>query len=324
MPFFFAPAGPHDGYENFGVVPSDANSVGSVKMIEGALLTVGLKDGAGLAISMSVATIALNVPHLEKPGPGGSRLLKLSATKAGTCQLIAKTADGATAATLDIVVVAARKSVISPKLTLSPLGKLSMADANKWIKDVEASVKLVSDNPVGKIVLKYVPDVVVIPDFVDTTCNASSLIVQRPTTSDGTSSVGRTVQFSPSLCNGSGAGDRPDEGLVHELIHQVEDHCSEYKNVPDPAHRPDPGFEFDGSDFMTITITNLYSSSYKRPLRKDHASYARLPQSYVSSEVKYFTDFRGNFVSLNRRLSAFYRELIFVEVPWDPFQEIRP
>ena len=155
--------------------------------------------------------------------------------------------------------------------------------------------------------------VTIVPDLEGKSCNANSLSLS--------SGKRGTVQFSPSLCKGgNGAGDRPDEVLCHELIHQVDDDGNEYSNAPDPAHPPKGIFEFDKSDFMTITITNLYASVNKRPLRKDHLNFATLSHDYSSNEAKFFNDFKGNFASLKRRKSEFYRQLIFVEVPWDPFQ----
>src|SRR5438309_67053 len=84
-------------------------------------------------------------------------------------------------------------------------------------------------------------------------------------------------------CGAAGPGSRADEVLLHEFIHIVDKNYSAYTDAQ--------GFAFDGSDFLSVNATNVYSCLLGRGLRKDHHGFNFLPTTYFTTPRKHFDDF---------------------------------
>ncbi|MBV8188092.1 MAG: hypothetical protein JO339_12695, partial [Alphaproteobacteria bacterium] len=83
-------------------------------------------------------------------------------------------------------------------------------------------------------------------------------------------------------------GGRADEVLLHEFIHVLDNEYSQYIDAM--------GFQFDGTDFLSVNATNVYSSLLGRRLRLDHHGSLAMPNDpYVINPRQHFDDFRANY-----------------------------
>jgi hypothetical protein len=122
------------------------------------------------------------------------------------------------------------------------------------------------------------------------------------------------VNYTPQQWKGNAAGNRSDEVLVHELIHVLENNFGGY--VDNPAD----GLKWDGSDFLTVTVSNMYQSLIGRPLRKDHHGFSTLPPNYATNPAAYKAAQIANFNSVKTRLPAFYNAWAASSAGWNPFK----
>jgi hypothetical protein len=166
-----------------------------------------------------------------------------------------------------------------------------------WVRTVDDTILKIKSNPIGQAVLGgLVRDITIVP-FIPAGDGGNSAIV-----------------FSPQSWNGSRAGDRADEVLLHELIHVLENEFSGYTD------HPTDGLVYHGTDFLTITVTNMYSSLAHRPLRADHQSFAVMPVGYARNAASFKAAHAGNFASIKTRLPAYTRVFATSVAPWNPFR----
>ncbi len=327
MTHFFAPVGSQDDFEEIGKLAPD--SVSRLRIFEGETIEVSLWGGVGLRVTATPESSGCGIWISELPKAGDIRKFSVQGKRAGKWRI--QTGDGGffienLSVGMDVIVESSRASQFASNIKLSPNG-MSITNRRKWLTDVEAAMKKVKNNPVGLIVLNNLKkDVLIKPDTVDTTCNASA----SPGITIVITFVDASIDFTPSLCIGANPGNAPDEILVHEFIHQVEDNFSDYKNAPNgvtsaPMEFGDPNnSKYGCPDFMTLTITNVYSSMAGRKLRKDHVLYSELPDVYKNDAQKYFLEFQLNFISLQKRRNAIYGQLKLATAPWNPFRDPPP
>jgi hypothetical protein len=80
------------------------------------------------------------------------------------------------------------------------------------------------------------------------------------------------------------------------------------------------GFVFDGSDFLTVNATNVYSCLMGRGLRKDHAGYKLLPQPYFDEPRKHSTEFSANYALAKSNAPLLCNVLKTGSDRWNPFK----
>ena len=323
MTHFFSPVGSQEDFEEIGKLAPD--SVSRARIFLGESIDVSLWGGAGLRVFAAPESSLCGISVTELPKLGDIRKFRCVAKAPGKWRI--QTGDGSffesRSVSMEVIVEKSRISASSSKVSLNPNGK-SIADRRIWLREVEAALLKVKTNNVGLVVLNNLKkDVEIQPDTQDTSCNARA----NPDLTVVVTLITAMIEFTPSLCNGACPGDAPDEVLVHEFIHLVEDNYSEYKNAPNgattvPMEFGDPSnAKYGCPDFMTLTITNVYSSMAGRKLRKDHVGFLELPDVYKNDPQKYFQEFKGNFDSLKDRRPAMYGQLKVATSLWNPFKD---
>ena len=188
-------------------------------------------------------------------------------------------------------------------------------------------------DPITRIVidnLKY--DVTIVPNTTEFfTCQARSGGVRKLM-----GEIVQQIQFSPALCRAIGQGtfgNGADETLLHELVHQMDDLSippPKYKNNPIPGQSPREALEFGdprhpelgATDFMTITITNLYASNrHPANLRKDHDGFQQMPELYRNDAQEFYLDFQPNSEDFASRQKSANEALENAHAIWNPFQK---
>jgi hypothetical protein len=189
------------------------------------------------------------------------------------------------------------KSASCSEISLYPFGSLQGTPALsevEWMAKVEAVLRKISSNVVGRAVLRNLRGVTIYP-YVANAANAWSDILYNPAFWERST--------APS-CS-------PDEILLHELIHRVERDADYYQDRY--------GFMFDGSDFLTINATNVYSCLNGRALRKDHHGMQYLPDEHFRNPKLHYEQQRTNYLLAARSIDL-VGALSGVTGVWNPFR----
>ena len=107
-------------------------------------------------------------------------------------------------------------------------------------------------------------------------------------------------------------GVRRDEALFHEMVHSLRQMTGVMDCTPYPH-------DYDTKDdFFVILVTNIYSSAFHRPLRKNHVDSSVLTDKDVQS-------FYGKFESMIARLCGELPVLTrnIAQIPYIKFNPIR-
>lgn len=166
-----------------------------------------------------------------------------------------------------------------------------------WTKAIEANLAKIKGNHIGATVLAALTKDITIVPFLKAERNANS-----------------AVSFTPQQWPGTAAGNRADEVLLHELVHVLESNFGGYTD------HPTDGLKWDKSDFLTVTVSNMYSSMISRPLRKDHHGFTTMPDGYRALPSVFKVAQATNFTSVKTRLPAFYNAMAAINAPWNPFK----
>lgn len=109
------------------------------------------------------------------------------------------------------------------------------------------------------------------------------------------------------------AGWRRDEILFHEMVHSVRQMIG-VMNCSTGA----PGFDTK-AEVWSIMTTNIYSSAWNRPLRRDHHGSTTMTADEVSS---YFQRFEAMISFMCQDLPQFTRAVSRIDyIPFNPFRE---
>lgn len=172
---------------------------------------------------------------------------------------------------------------------------LSEAD---WMTKVDDGIRLIKGNTVGMAVLANLPEDIVVYPYVQPYDNANSAVHINPARfPDG---------FKP--------GSRMDEILIHELIHRTERNAGGYENRY--------GFMFDGTDFLTVNATNVYSCMLGRGLRKDHHDFQFLPEEHFRDPKLHFDQQKPNYELAHGRVPTLVDTIKNVTGVWNPFSNL--
>ena len=170
-----------------------------------------------------------------------------------------------------------------------------------WLEAIEREIATIRRNPIGMLITGSITKDVTFRPWIPAEQNANSGVV-----------------FSPQAFYGNTApSSRPDEVLFHELCHVLENDFSGYTN------NTTDGLDFSGSDFFTVTATNMYSRIAGRPLRADHATVNLMPALYANPTngvATFKTNHAANFASVKARMPAVFRALGNSVSTWNPFR----
>lgn len=164
-----------------------------------------------------------------------------------------------------------------------------------WQKGVTDTLDKLWANPLGQKVVKLITAPLTIYPYLPMDGNADA-------------EIHFTAQDSEIATD---PGDSADETLFHELIHVIENNAGQYKD----GH----GFAFDGTDFLTVNATNVYSCLLGAALRKDYGDEP-MPRDYFVAPLKHFRDFIGNYKLAKARVPQLYQVLATSSPLWNPFQ----
>ena len=161
----------------------------------------------------------------------------------------------------------------------------------------EKALELLSSNPIGRAVLDALRDDVIVR-FDDSRGSAEA-------TTSGEKRIWINVKS-----DGFKPGTGVDELLLHELIHVVENWYSQYENRYN--------FEWDGTDFLTVNATNVYSCMRGRALRKDHGDLT-LPAPHFNDPKLHWTEQKPNYDKAGNSIRSLVRTLSQIRNVWNPF-----
>jgi hypothetical protein len=166
---------------------------------------------------------------------------------------------------------------------------------SEWMDKIEDALGKVSRNVIGAAVLKGIRKDITIYPYLPADKNAFSDVHINPKQ--------WTTEFRP--------GANVDEILLHELIHVVENNYSMYENRW--------GFMFDGSDFLTVNATNVYSCMLGRALRKDHHDFLSLPVEHFENPRLHYEQQAPNYMRADASAGDLVDVLRKIEGVWNPF-----
>jgi hypothetical protein len=190
------------------------------------------------------------------------------------------------------------KSRYNKYISFYPFGSMQAYQPmpeTEWIDKVEDALGMISRNVIGRAVLRNIRRNVTIYPYLPWYANAWSDVRINPKQWVG--------DFRP--------GARVDEILLHELIHVVENNAAVYENRW--------GFMFDGSDFLTVNATNVYSCMLGRALRKDHHEFKYLPEEHFRNPKLHWEQQTPNYWAASATAGDIVRACAGVEGVWNPF-----
>ena len=81
-----------------------------------------------------------------------------------------------------------------------------------------------------------------------------------------------------------------------------------------------PGFEFDGTDFVSVLVQNMFGSAEGRTVRrKDHGM--GVVRGVDAADAQGFAfDFRGRLAYFRDHVTSFFNALKDVDVVWNPLK----
>lgn len=183
------------------------------------------------------------------------------------------------------------------KIRFYPFGSLQRErplTERAWMRGVIETLDKIFENSLGKTIVNMISEEVIIYPWVQSYANADS-----------------DIHFTAQDWSGNAPGASPDEVLLHEFIHVVEQGAAVYVDGN--------GFKFEKWDFLTVNATNVYSCLRGRGLRKDHNDHHYLPQEYFTNPKKHFDDFRNNYTLAKSDSPSLYNLLKTSSPLWNPF-----
>ncbi len=110
-------------------------------------------------------------------------------------------------------------------------------------------------------------------------------------------------------------GARPEEVLVHELVHAMRHTVGEWDrtSLHDGFDRVD--------EFQAIMVCNIFCSERTRPLRRNHSSHEAMQREFAADPFRFYAWYNrhiSKFVSDHPTLSS---QLNRVRCPWNPIRE---
>jgi hypothetical protein len=204
----------------------------------------------------------------------------------------------------------ATPSAVAPAIKLLAHGSLQrfppMPEAT-WRAAIETTLRTINVNLIGRVVLAHAArSNIIITPYIDTSfANADA-------------GISFTAQDHVHNAAGGGAGGT----LAHEMTHRIVLSMTGTWEDANASFNEPTGFEFDGTDFVSVLVQNMYGSAEGRRMRrKDHGS--GVINSVDTADAQSFAfDFNGRLGYFRSHATAFFNDLKAVNVPWNPLQWI--
>jgi hypothetical protein len=233
-----------------------------------------------------------------------------------------------------------------PHITIDG-GSLGKSNAHQYESEVKGTLHTMHLNSVGQILIRAIPRSMQIVPHQEKGQNAYSQPdryhaagvagraefrcddgkpimdrLKRPSVGTGGGSD-TAVHFTPGQWFTDGianhkhkkimAGARRDEVLFHEMVHSLRQMMG-LLNCSIGA----PGFDTK-EEVWSIMTTNIYSSAWNLPLRKDHQGHATMNAAEAST---YFQRFEVMIGHMCRELPVFTRAIAHIaSIPFNPFRD---
>jgi len=204
----------------------------------------------------------------------------------------------------------ATPSAVVSSIRLLPHGSLQrfppMPEAT-WRKAIENTLLTISGNTIGRVVLNHAArSNIIITPYIDTSfANADA-------------GISFTAQDHVRDVAGGGAGGT----LAHEMTHRIVLTVTGTWEDSNASFNEPPGYEFDGTDFVSVLVQNMYGSAEgRRVRRKDHGSGV-LPAVDTADAQTFALDFNGRLGYFRGHAPAFFNDLKAVNVTWNPLKWI--
>lgn len=202
----------------------------------------------------------------------------------------------------------ATPSTVVPTIKLLAHGSLQrfppMPEAT-WLAAIENTLRAINGNAIGRTVLAHAArSNIVITPYLDTSfANADA-------------GISFTAQDHVRDVAGGGAGGT----LAHEMTHRIVLTATGTWEDANASFNEPVGFEFDGTDFVSVLVQNMYGSAEHRTIRrKDHGG--SVIHSVDTTDAQGFAfDFRGRLGYFSDHAPAFFNALKAVNVVWNPLK----
>ena len=202
----------------------------------------------------------------------------------------------------------ATPSTAVPTIKLLARGSLQrfppMPEAT-WRAAIETALRAISSNVVGRVVIaQAAKSRIIITPYLDTSF---------PNADAG---ISFTAQDHLHDVAGGGAGGT----LAHEMTHRIVlTATGTWEDANASFNEPD-GYQFDGTDFVSVLVQNMYGSAEGRKVRrKDHTS-AVLRTVDVEDAQGFAFDFAGRLGYFRSHATSFFDALKAVNVVWNPLK----
>ena len=180
----------------------------------------------------------------------------------------------------------------------------------EWVRRTQATFDTICAHPLGRQLVMGRSRKVFVEPYRETDLDAKSSSFPDY----------QTVSFTADNFDSSASkpGCRADEILFHEFVHLAENNYSLYDDAPGIP------LKYARADFLTVTATNVYSSSLGRGIRRDHDGYSPMPSPYGTDPGQHVADFRDSYQKVYSRSRAVFHLFKSQAAPWNPFKLFTP
>ncbi len=202
----------------------------------------------------------------------------------------------------------ATPSTVVPGIKLLARGSMQrfppMPEAS-WRAAIEHTLRAISSNAVGRVVIAHAAKSrIIITPYIDTSF---------PNADAG---ISFTAQDHLHEVAGGGSGGT----LAHEMTHRIILTATGTWEDANASFNEPAGYEFDGTDFVSVLVQNMYGSAMGAKVRrKDHG--LGVIRSVDAADAQGFAfDFAGRLGYFRDHASSFFDALQTVNVAWNPLK----
>lgn len=202
----------------------------------------------------------------------------------------------------------ATASTVAPTIKLLARGSMQrfppMPEAT-WRESVEATLRAIKGNAVGRIVLAQAAAAqITITPYIDTSfANAHA-----------------GIAFTPQDHTHNAAGGGAPGTLAHEMVHRIVLKASGTYEDANASFNEPPGFEFDGTDFVSVLVQNMFGSAEGRTVRRKDHGLGTVRGVDAADAQGFAFDFRGRLGYFRDHVTSFFNALKGVDVVWNPLK----
>ena len=172
-----------------------------------------------------------------------------------------------------------------------------------WTAAVEATLKAINSNAVGRIVIAQA---------------AASKIIITPYLDTSFANAHAGIAFTPQDHVNNDAGGKAPGTLAHEIVHRIVLTATGTYEDTNASFNEPTGFEFSGTDFVSVLVQNMYGSAEGRKVRrKDHGAGV-VNTVDVADAQSFAYDFRGRLTYFRSKVPALFNALKATSVARNP------